>query len=423
MMRATLFVTLVALFAAACRAQDGAVPVALEQTPDGWRLERGGEPYFIHGAGGSGHLDVLASCGGNSIRTWGHDQINASDGALLDRADGLGLTVCVGFWMEHQRHDFDYTDADAVRRQHAEALAFVERWKDHPAVLMWCIGNEAENGDQGRLVLAEINALAREIKQIDPDHPVMTAFAGVWPQKGALFNELCPDVDIMGVNVYGGAPAIPQELQRQGYTGPYVLTEFGPIGHWEVGMAPWGAPVEQTSSGKARTYEEFYSVAVLDQPDRALGAYAFLWGQKQERTESWYGMFLKTGEKTEAVDVMSRLWGGEIENCAPSIGRIESDAAMKRVPPEAEMVASVEAADADGDTLTYRWIVKHESSDRQGGGDAEAEPKEIPGLVLTDPAPSVRFRTPGEPGPYRLFVFVYDGKGAAATANAPFLVE
>ena len=44
------------------------VPVELQKTDDGWQLLRGGEPYFIHGAGGDGPLDQLAAAGANSIR-------------------------------------------------------------------------------------------------------------------------------------------------------------------------------------------------------------------------------------------------------------------------------------------------------------------------------------------------------------------
>ena len=82
-----------------------AIPVELQKTASGWQLLRGGDPYFIHGAGGDGPLDELAAAGANSIRTWGGDV-----GALLDDAHALGLTVTVGIWLGHERHGFDYTD-------------------------------------------------------------------------------------------------------------------------------------------------------------------------------------------------------------------------------------------------------------------------------------------------------------------------
>ena len=49
------------------------IPVELQKTDAGWQLLRGGEPYFIHGAGGDGPLDQLAAAGANSVRTWGGD--------------------------------------------------------------------------------------------------------------------------------------------------------------------------------------------------------------------------------------------------------------------------------------------------------------------------------------------------------------
>ena len=61
-----------------------AIPVELRQTgtKQGWQLLRGGEPYFIRGAGGNTPCNRLAAAGGNSIRTWGADDIDA----LLDEA-------------------------------------------------------------------------------------------------------------------------------------------------------------------------------------------------------------------------------------------------------------------------------------------------------------------------------------------------
>ena len=108
-----------------------------------------GQPYFIQGVGGQTYLDRLAAAGGNSIRTWGADHLDE----ILDEAHRHGLTVCAGLWMGHERHGFDYRDRSAVQQQLKESLETVRRHKDHPAVLMWGIGNEMEGdgSDSGNL--------------------------------------------------------------------------------------------------------------------------------------------------------------------------------------------------------------------------------------------------------------------------------
>ena len=57
--------------------------------------------------------------------------VTARSGAF-DEAYELGLTVSVGIWLGHERHGFDYDDADAVRRQLpcvAHAVAVGDRRK------------------------------------------------------------------------------------------------------------------------------------------------------------------------------------------------------------------------------------------------------------------------------------------------------
>ena len=44
------------------------IPVELRQTEQGWQLLRGGEPYFIKGAGGTHSLKALAAAGGPLAR-------------------------------------------------------------------------------------------------------------------------------------------------------------------------------------------------------------------------------------------------------------------------------------------------------------------------------------------------------------------
>jgi hypothetical protein len=75
-----------------------------------------------------------------------------------------------------------------------------------------------------------------------------------------------------------------------------VITEFGPPGPWEVRKTSWGAPVEPTSTEKAKIYLRNHSGAIAAESAQCLGSYAFLWGHKQEATATWFGMFLPSGE-------------------------------------------------------------------------------------------------------------------------------
>jgi len=73
-----------------------AVPVKLVQNAEGkWQLLRGGQPYYIMGAGGSGSKEKLAAAGANTFRTWG---VGPELMQQLNRAHQLGLAVVVGHW-------------------------------------------------------------------------------------------------------------------------------------------------------------------------------------------------------------------------------------------------------------------------------------------------------------------------------------
>ncbi|MEM1296577.1 MAG: glycoside hydrolase family 2 TIM barrel-domain containing protein, partial [Verrucomicrobiota bacterium] len=147
------------------------VPVSLEEVAGTWKLMREGKPYLIKGAGGSVKLDLLKQCGGNSIRTWG---VDAKTKELLDTAHSHGLTVTVGIWLAHLNRGANYEDAELIERQTDEVRRAVEKYKDHPAVLAWGLGNEmevGENGDTNVALWRHINDLAKLVKQIDPHHP------------------------------------------------------------------------------------------------------------------------------------------------------------------------------------------------------------------------------------------------------------
>ncbi|HCE00672.1 MAG TPA: hypothetical protein DER07_06485 [Armatimonadetes bacterium] len=401
------------LAVAASLQASGPIPVRLAGGPGDWSLERGGKAYFVRGIGGSFSLSLARAHGANSVRTWGSD----NQLALLDQAHRMGMTVTVGIWLGHREHGFDYANRDQVAEQLKRVEQDVRKYKDHPALLMWGLGNEMENGSDPELVWKAVGEIARTVKRLDPNHPTMTVVAEIDDAKIAAIRKYAPDIDVLGVNSYGGILSLPARLAKAGWTKPYVVTEFGPMGPWESPKTSYGAPIEPNSTEKGKRYADGYLEAVAEPKGRCLGSYAFLWGHKPEGTATWFGMVLPTGELLEAVDAMTVCWTGKPPaNRAPQILDAECDVSGKELAGGAPVSAKVTVRDPENDRLAYRWFVLPDRPDAKFDEPVPTEAEEADG-------PSVRLTAPRDPGRYRLYVVVRDGKGKAATANWPFAVR
>ena len=410
-------------------ANEGAVPVEIVKQGERYVLLRGGQPYEVHGAGLEfSDIGVFAAHGGNSIRTWRTDNAQFTGQELLDEAHRHNVTVGLCIEIGRERHGFDYDDEEAVAKQLEYARQEVLKYKDHPALLFWIIGNEPNLHFKNPKVFDAINDISRMIHELDGNHPTTTALAGIDADLARLVEERSPDLDFVSIQMYGDIINLPGYIEEMNFDKPYMVTEWGAIGHWEMPQTSWGAPIEQTSSEKAANYLKSYRTAIESDPQRVLGSYVFLWGQKQERTPTWYGMLLEDGSSTEAVDVMQFVWTGAWpENRSPAIESFHLDSANahQNVTLNAGEVvpAEVKAKDPDGDELRYSWQVMAESEATESGGDREAVPQQIPGLVEATGAGQARVKAPAKPGAYRLFLYVHDGNGQAGHANIPFLVK
>ena len=399
-------------------------PVALTQAADGaWSLTRGGKPYDIRGIGGSVQLDLAKASGANSIRTWGSDAAPR----ILPEANRLGMTVTIGFWLSHNAAD--YTNEGYKKRMRDEVTRTVTTYAKDPAMLIWALGNETTSGADTDDAWKFIGELAVLVKQLDPGHPVMTVQAHPGPATLDRMVKHAPAVDIIGANSYGGLQSWPSLLPRSTFKGPFIITEWGPNGHWEVAKTGWGAPIEQTSTEKATMYGQRYDFIVSQKP-RCLGSYVFLWGQKQERTPTWYSMFVETtstvglkGEATSMVAAMAQKWSGHAPaNSAPLIGTFKvADKEVRELRTDKPFTTRIDAVDPDKDALTWNFEVMLEATQLGNGGSHEGRPGHVDNVVTSKgPEATVNVTKPGN---YRLFAYVLDGKGMVATANLPFQVQ
>ncbi len=426
----TIFIIIIGLMIVSCSVDNKPVKVELKQKNGKYVLYRKGKPYYIKGAGCEfGTIENLASHGGNSLRTWRTENGKETAKQILDKAQDNGLTVTMGLEIGRERHGFNYNDTAWVKKQFDYVKGEILKYKDHPALLAWGVGNELNLEYSNKKVWDAVNEIAKMIHEVDGKHPATTMLAGIGKNEVDYIRKNCPDIDFLCIQMYGDIENLEQRIKDAGYNGPYVVTEWGATGHWEVATTEWDIPIEQTSSEKAEAISRRWNNNIISNQTQCLGSYVFLWEQKQERTPTWYGLFLETGEETEAIDVMEHAWTGKWpDNRVPQIDYIKLDNKTRydnvHLNPGKEYIVEFNANDIDGDSLTVKCEILPDVSDSWGlGGDFENRPETIFKMEDVKYTGKIVIKAPEKSGPYRVFVYIFDGHNNAAYANVPFFVD
>ena len=404
--------------------------VQLKKQSQNYQLSVDGNPFYIKGAGLElGSIKSLADYGGNAFRTWRVDNGEKSGLEILDEAQRYGLMVCMGLDVARERHGFDYSDKQAVAQQLAAIEQDILALKDHPALLMWGIGNELNLRHSNPKVWNAVDDISKMIHRLDPNHPTTTMLAGAEPEVIKLVVARCPDLDLLSFQLYGEIDQLPDYLSQSSFSGAYTVSEWGATGHWESACTDWDRPFDANSSVKAGCYQQRYIDYIAADRRQCLGSFVFLWGQKQERTPTWYGVFLEQGQHTESAQVMGTLWTSRAPE-QPVARLLSLDIEGLQAPAsiylteQKNYAARVTVDYQQPETLSYHWELLKEVDKKleSDGGDFEPRPETVWHQRGDSSLDRVEFPAPA-PGEYRLFVLVVDSHGGAATANLPVLVE
>ncbi|MFJ2344701.1 discoidin domain-containing protein [Streptomyces antimycoticus] len=387
-----------------------------------WRLTVDGQPYQIKGltwgpaiADADRYLPDLRSMGVNTLRTWGTD---ATSKPLLDSAAANGIKVIAGFWLQpgggpgsggcvNYRTDTAYKD-----QMLAEFPTWVATYKDHPGVLMWNVGNESVLGLQNCYSGEElerqrdayttfVNDIAKKIHGVDPDHPVTStdAWTGAWP----YYQRNAPDLDLYAVNSYNAVCDIKATWEQGGYTKPYIVTETGPAGEWEVPDDANGVPEEPTDQAKAAGYTKAWN-CVTGHRGVALGATMFHYGTEDDFGGVWFNL-LPAGQKRLSYYAVKKAYGADTshDNTPPVISSLAVDGDPAKVEAGRDLTLTVKATDPDGDALSYQVLGSSMYLDKD---------KKLTPLPATDLGGGrLRATAPDRPGVWKVYVKATDGKG------------
>lgn len=195
----------------------------------GHRVYVDNQPFFIQGvcwnptnrgsstADYDGNVEVdavlMKEAGINVVRTYGP----ITDIGVLDTLYENGIYVINSV----------YNSSSASPNS---VIGIINAVKDHPAILMWSIGNEWNyNGLYSDMTTEEamerLNEVAAIIQDTDPYHPVATIYGHVPPTN--IINQM-PDIDIWGINVYSGLNIgyVFDQWELQS-TKPLFIAEYG----------------------------------------------------------------------------------------------------------------------------------------------------------------------------------------------------
>jgi beta-galactosidase/beta-glucuronidase len=216
-------------------------------------------------------FQILCEAGVNHIIGWdadkGYEQ-DKFDELTLDYAEKYGIGVVMPFYLPPEG---DYTDEGFTESLKEEAARKVERYKDHPALRLWGVGNEvlAEMpegpmwGDFCRFYLE----LTDMIHDLDPNHPVIyreaeDAFMSAI-EKGLRGNAKERPWLLYGMNIYT------MELERildawppEGVHCPLIVTEFG--------------AEPSSDGGRAMEYLNMWRM-IRAHPEQVLGGAPYAW--------------------------------------------------------------------------------------------------------------------------------------------------
>lgn len=312
---------------------------------DGGRFLINEAPFYFAGFGkhedtpirGKGHdpaymvhdFELMRWMGANSFRTahypYAEEVLEYADRhgiVVIDEtaAVGLNLAIVAGIMGQKAPPTFSPdTMSDKTRETHAQAIReLVQRDKNHPSVVMWCVANEPASGDPG--ARAYFEPLVSLTRSLDPTRPL--GFANE-KQAGVDEDVLTDLFDVICLNRYYGwylntgdlaQAEVDMEAELRAwqdkYGKPMILSEYGAdtlAGLHTVMDVPWS---EEYQSNMMEM-----SGRVLDKLDCVVGEHVWNFADFQTPASFIFrvdgnkkGVFTRDRRPKAAVQALRRRW-------------------------------------------------------------------------------------------------------------------
>lgn len=353
---------------------------------------------YTHGAEGVDYLALAKEMGANTVRTWGERH---GTKAYLDLAFERGLYVNAGIWLNHVFEDgvCSYlTDNDCTRDARIDVINYVKKYKNHPAILFWNIGNETihfTESEEERIAFSRfLEELIKEVKLIDPNHPVV--YTSAYTTAIDYIERYVPSLDIIGINVYGGLDKAHRQVKEK-LNIPYLVSEYGPQGPWDQFNDINGKPIDQSDIDKAVLYQR-HTKFIQEAQGYCLGGYVFYLGESTQVSLTWWNLTLKEHKRLSFVLMQQAYKNETITDRPPFIREITLNPQQGLAPGQMFDI-HVDMLKKDNEGVRFRYYA---STDNEHTDLDEFPNKEV-ALLIEGVGATVKARAPEEEGIYRIY--------------------
>ncbi len=402
----------------------------VKKNDNGWQLLVDDKLFEIKGVTFGYEKDVenydtyfkdLQFLGVNTIRTWATGK---NTKALLDAAHKHGIKIMMGIWMRHGRPGmedddrFNYLkDTKGMEAMYSNAIDVVAAYKGHPAVLTWGIGNEVylntatDAEKEAYSILLE--RICSKIKTIDPNHPITSVEA--WTFGLDWWEKHVPSLDIYGLNSYGaGAGLLTEELEERNIDKPYIITEFGVTGEWDIQQERHGIKVEPNDQQKYNAIAMGYHDWIRPRP-ACLGVYVFHYSNGDDHMAPWLFTHYKGKYRPQYWAIREAYTGEKSVNNVPVINSFELPDEITKSGTWVPVI--LEASDIEKDSLTYNFVYNQRTGSRK-------RRDQLPPLQhRRNSTNGFEIEMPQEHGTIKVYATVSDSYGNVGIASTAMRVE
>lgn len=390
------------------------------------------ENFQIKGVCGVRDLERLSRFGVNTVRGY---TIPSPEDMLdtLDEVHRLGMTMIVSEWMPNHGENkanngstwnFDYNKGgDNVVKNF---IAKVDAIGDHPAILMWGLGNEVHLDEP---YLRVVDRMSRAVHERFPHHITSLTMVNAKPEHIEAIKRFAPDLDVVGVQSYSpGAVRGAMRSMEEHWQRPFYVSEFNGKGPWNFKKTEWDEAFDEPVSNKVADLRTSYDD--IDASPLCLGSTVFVWGHFGVNRPTYFSLLLSDNpagpdDNTPMTDLMltpqaevliERFTGKPVEgNRAPVITAMSFDdgAPSLVVSPDEPVQIHTSATDADADAIRFAaWVLDSKP--------ARARPIMGP-FESADPVFTIN--APGKAGDYLVMIYAIDDHGGGSATTLPLAVR